>query len=50
MYCAPEVFDGNRYNTGVDVYSFAMTIFVCLFGAGYTKKQYRLVPRMAAAT
>ena len=48
MYCAPEVFNGNRYNTGVDVYSFAMTLFECV--CGHVKRQYRKVSPMAACT
>ena len=48
MYCAPEIFDGNRYNTGVDVYSFAVTVFECACRPGYAKGRYRSVSRMAA--
>lgn len=48
MYCAPEIFDGNRYNTSADVYSFAMTLFECTCGRAETKQQFRQVSRMAA--
>ena len=40
MYCAPEVLNGNRYNTAVDVYSFAITVFECLCGSHFVKAQY----------
>ena len=40
MYCAPEVFDGQRYNTAVDVYSFAVTVFECVCGRRHTRKQF----------
>ena len=50
MYCAPEIIDGTRYNTGVDVYSFAMTVFECVCGRRYTKQQYQRVGRTAVTT
>ena len=50
MYCAPEVFDGNRYNASVDVYSFAMTLFAVLCGHGHVQEEYRKVHRMAACS
>ena len=50
MYCAPEIFDGNRYNTGVDVYSYAITLFECVCGSVHTRKQFRSVARVAACS
>ena len=44
MFTAPEIFDGQRYNTAVDVYSFAVTVFECVCGRGHTREQFRSVP------
>ena len=30
---APEILDGSHYDTSVDVYSYALTIFECLSGS-----------------
>ena len=45
---APEVFDGNRYNTSADVYSFAVTIFECACGRHHVLTQYKRESRYAA--
>ena len=50
MYCAPEMLDGSRYNTGVDVYSYAITVFECLCGGDIARAQYRSVPRLAVCS
>ena len=50
MYCAPEIIAGTRYNTGVDVYSFAMTMFECVCGKRYIKQQYQHVGRKEVTT
>ena len=50
MYCAPEIFDSGRYNTAVDVYSYAITVFECVCGTGYTRNQFRKVEYSAACT
>ena len=50
MYCAPEIVNGSRYNTGVDVYSYAITVFECLCGREHARAQYRKVPSHAVCT
>ena len=50
MYCAPEILDGNRYNTGVDVYSFAITVFECVCGRDNVIQQFRGEPRFAVCS
>jgi len=49
MYCAPEIVHGSRYNTGVDVYSYAVTLFECVCGGSFTRNQFRAISRYGAA-
>ena len=50
MYCAPEILDGSRYNTGVDVYSYAIAVFECLCGRDQTRAQYQSESSQAVCT
>ena len=49
MYCAPEIVAGSRYNTGVDVYSYAVTLFECACGGSFARNQFREISRYGAA-